>query len=88
MSEAEAPYEVANLTPRMTGLADGRLGLAGFACWSFHRTDTRREITQAPRGECARCGHCAHQTISRKSTASYRPAPRPGLAIPQDKCTD
>jgi aryl-alcohol dehydrogenase-like predicted oxidoreductase len=30
---------------------------------------------------------CSRQTISRKSTTSYRPAPRPALAIQQDKCT-
>ena len=34
---------------RHTGAACHRLANGpGFACWNFHRTDTRREITQAP----------------------------------------
>jgi aryl-alcohol dehydrogenase-like predicted oxidoreductase len=32
----------------------------GLARGSLHRTDTRCEIAQAPRGECARRGHCAN----------------------------
>jgi diketogulonate reductase-like aldo/keto reductase len=31
---------------------------------------------------------CSRRTISRKSTALYRPVPRLGLAIRQNKCTD
>jgi len=42
-------------------LADG----PGLARGSLHRTDTRREIAQAPRGECARREHCANGRRSR-----------------------
>jgi len=37
----------------------------GLACGSLHRTDTGRQIAQAPRGECARRRHCAHGRRSR-----------------------
>ena len=42
--------------PALHRVADG----PGHACGGLHRPDTRREIAQAPRGECARRGHCVH----------------------------
>jgi aryl-alcohol dehydrogenase-like predicted oxidoreductase len=49
--------------PALHRLANG----PGLACGSLHRTDTWREIAQAPRRECARRGHYADGRRSRRN---------------------
>ena len=56
-----SPPEERYARPALDRLADG----PGLARRSLHRTDTRCEIAQAPRGECARRGHCANGRRSR-----------------------
>jgi hypothetical protein len=50
------------------------------SCGSLHCTDTRCEIAQAPRGECAGCGHYAHGRRSRRNRPHH--AARCGVRHP------
>jgi aryl-alcohol dehydrogenase-like predicted oxidoreductase len=67
--EAVAPQEERHARPARDRLANG----PGLACGCLHRTDTWREIAQAPRGECARRGYCAYDRRSRRNRP-HRPA--------------
>ena len=62
VSEAEAPYEMANLTPRMTGLP--------MVVWVSHRGRARHDVRVK-----VQQSHGSRMSLSNTATVAVRPTP-------------